>query len=202
VGTRDWLPPASRKYVRYFVSLIVVLGAGTSPLWGGDKIPGFRSILNLFPQDLQDLVIPSASVLMCLPAVGAEFFAGRTKQLRRIDQKFGVTFVIVSILILVLFGVYKETVIRINVPGANQKVAYLIGETMLPTCPCLARGLDIRECVGTAISTNPEAVAACYPMSQIARRSITLSVLFMLMMLGLGILVALLVLTKERGKTA
>ncbi len=186
------LTPLARKFLQYVLSFGVTLGIGLVPLWGGDVIPRFRVILDVFPADLQD-VIPWASLLMSVTAVGVQFFGGETMG-RRLERGFKVTFVSLVILVLVLYGVYKKTVIRIEIPGAGKRVSYLIGSTFLPNCECARRGLDIRECIGFAITANPDEVSACYPLQQITTRGTTLSVLYMLVMFGLGVLIALLVL--------
>jgi hypothetical protein len=84
-------------------------------------------------------------------------------------------------------------VIRIEVPAAHERVAYLAGSTPLPTCECAKRGLDIRECIGTGISLNPDDISACFPREEMAMRKTILDGLYMLVMLALGILIGLVV---------
>src|SRR5260221_8200909 len=186
------LTPLARKFLQYLLSFVVTLGIGLLPLWGGDVIPRFKAILDVFPADLQD-VIPWASLLMSVTAVGLQFFGGEAMG-RRLGLGFKVTFVSLVILILVLFGVYKTTVIRIQIPGAETRVSYLVGSTFLPTCECARLWLQIRECIRYGITANPDDVSACYPLQEITTRSTILSLLYMLVMFGLGVMIALLVL--------
>src|SRR6266446_8126669 len=186
------LTPLARKFVQYLLSFVVTLGIGLLPLWGGDVTPRLKSILDVFPTDLRD-VIPWASMLMSVTAVGVQFFGGEVMG-RRLRIGFQITFVSLVILLFVLYGVYKATVVRIQIPGADRRVSYLIGSTLLPTCECAKRGLQIRECIGFKISANPDDVSACYPLQEITTRSTTLSLLYMLVMFNLGVLIGLLVL--------
>jgi hypothetical protein len=119
------LTPIIRKYLRYILSFVVTLGVGTSPLWGGRVIPGFSAILDVFPHDLQD-VIPWASLLMSVPAVGVQFFSTDRKLPRQLRRAFGGTLVALTVLIFATYVVYKVFVIRIHVPAADAKVAYLV----------------------------------------------------------------------------
>jgi len=187
------LPPAALKFVQYLLAFVISLGVGTAPLWGGGKIPGYRSILDVFPQELQD-VIPWASILMSVTAVGVQFASRELLGRRRIKRVFWSTFFALIVLVFASYSVYKVFVIRIDVPGAGTKVAYLVGSTLLPSCECAKRGLEIRECIGREISVNPDDVSACFPREQISTRASILSGLYMLLVFALAVLIGLLVL--------
>lgn len=181
------------KYLRALLAFVITVGVGTSPLWGGGKIPGYQSILDVFPKDLQD-VIPWASMLMSIVAVGVQFASAELLRRGRIRHAFLATFVALIVLVFTSYVVYKMFVVRIEVPGAGTKVAYLVGSTPLPSCECAKRGLEIRECIGREISVNPDDVSACFPREQITTRASILSGLYMLLMLALAMLIGLLVL--------
>ena len=194
------LPPRAARFLKYLLSFVGTLGVGVSPLLLGDKIPGFRAILDVFPADLQD-VIPWASLLMSVTAVGVQFFGDEAIDARRLKHGFIATYVMLVLSIFLLYFQYKATVIRLQVPGADAKVAYLIGSTMRPACECAKRGLQIRECIGRVISVNPDEVAACYPLQEITTRATILSALYMFVMFSLGTLIGLLVLREPSAIT-
>ena len=187
------LPPIATKLVKALLAFIITVGVGTSPLWGGGKIPGYQSILDVFPKDLQD-VIPWASILMSIVAVGVQFASAELLSRHRIRLAFIALFVALPVLVFASYFVYKAFVVRIEIPGAGTRVAYLVGSTMLPSCECAKRNLEIRECIGREISVNPDDVAACFPREQISTRASILSGLYMLLMLALAMLIGLLVL--------
>jgi hypothetical protein len=192
------LTPPTRKYLRYILSFVVTFGVGLVPLWGGKLIPGFRAILDVYPTELRD-VIPFASLIMSATAVGVQFFLGDAVRPRRLKISFIATFVIFIVLILATYITYTAVVIRIQVPASQQLVAYLVGSEPLPTCDCAKRQLEIRRCIGFAISVNPDEVAACFSREEISRRKYVLATLYMLVMLSLGLLIGFLML-KEATK--
>jgi hypothetical protein len=191
-------PPLARKFVHYVLSFFVTIGVAFLPLWGGDVIPGFHTILDVYPKNLQD-VIPFASIAMSAAAIFAQFFGGGSPQPRHLKTLFIVTFVSLIILVLASYIAYKVVVIRIEVPAAHKTVSYLVGSRPLPTCECAKQGLDIRNCIGPAISANPDEVAACFSQEEITMRSIVLSVLYILLMFSAGMLIGLVIL-KEAPK--
>src|ERR1043165_9419013 len=134
------LTPPVNKFRRYLLSFVVTFGVGISPLLGAVKIPLFRTILDAYPKDLQD-VIPWASLLMSATAVAVHFYSSESKRPRFLRPAFVATFAMLVVLIFVSYAVYAAFVIRIEVPAAHEKVAYLAGSTPLPTCECAKRGL-------------------------------------------------------------
>jgi hypothetical protein len=187
------LSPVAAKFLRYLVAFVVTLGVGSSALWGGGRIPGFQTILDLYPKDLQD-VIPWASLLMSITAVGVQFVSIDSMPRRHLRRAFIATGLALVLLVFASYAVYRRFVVRIEIPAANTKVAYLVGSTPLPNCECAKRGLEIRQCIGFAISANPDDVAACFPREEISTRATILSGVYMLLMLALGALIGLLVL--------
>jgi hypothetical protein len=101
-----------------------------------------------------------------------------------------------------LYFQYKATVIHIQVHGADTRVAYLVGSTMLPTCECARKGVQIRECIGHEITVNPEDVAACYPLNEITTRSHILTGLYLFVTLSLATLIGLLTLRRMKPAKA
>lgn len=188
-----FLTPRAKRFLKYLISFGVTFAAGTAPLWGSGRISGFHAILDVYPRDLQD-VIPWTSFLMSIVAVGVQAFGDEAWDRERVKYSIGATLALLVIVLFVSYGAYKAFVIRIQIPAAGEeKVSYLIGSTLLPKCECAKRGLDIRECIGFAISANPDDVSACYPLQEIQRRSTFLSMLYMLVMLLLGTAIGLLV---------
>jgi len=190
-----WLTSSTKRFFRYFFSFVVTFGAGISPVLVGDNIRSFRTILNAYPKDLQD-VVPWASLTLSATAVVVHFYSSRYKRSRFLVPAVLATFLILAASIFVSFAVYSAFVIRIEVPAAHEKVAYLAGSTPLPTCECAKRGLDIRECVGTAISLNPDDVSACFPRREMATRKTIMGGLYMFVMLALGVLLGLVVVSE------
>ncbi len=193
------LTPLGSKYLRYLLSFVVTLSVGLLPLWGGKL--GFTAILDVFPRDLQGVVIPWASLLISITAVGVQFFGGDATHAHWLKRAFAATFMLLVVLVFVLFAAYQKSVVRVEVPGAHSKIAYVVGKEMVKTCACLEANLPMQSCIGRAISVNPDDVSACYPPGQISDRNILLSVLYMAVMFSLGLLIGLLVLKEALPAT-
>lgn len=186
------LPGEGGKYLRYVVAFVVTLGAGLAPVFGLLRIPGFSALLDVMPRDLQKL-IPFASLLMTVTAIRVRFFSRDRPNVAQLRRAFNIQSSVFIALIFALYVAYEWSVIRIEIPGGGTSAAYVVGDTLLPSCPCAKRSLDIRECIGTAITTNPNEVSRCYPLREIRMRTMILSLLYLLLMFILGALIGLLV---------
>src|SRR5690242_20382966 len=102
--TTSWLSPPVRRFLRYFLSFVVTFGAGISPVLVGDEVRSFRTILNAYPKDLQD-VVPWASLLLSATAVVVHFYSSRYKRSRLLPPAVFATFVIFVVSTFVSFAV-------------------------------------------------------------------------------------------------
>jgi hypothetical protein len=191
------LTPVAKKYLWYLLSFAVTLGVGFAPLWGG-KVPGFHAILDVYPKSQQQKVIPFASILMSVTALAVQFFRGFAPP-RHLKAIFIGVLVLFIVSVFGCYIAYDALVIQIEVPAIHGTAAYLVGSKPLPTCECAKRGLEIRQCIGFAISADPDEVAQCFSREEISKRSMILSVLYMLVMWSFAALVGLLIL-KEAPK--
>jgi len=191
------LPPPGRKYLVYFVAFTVTLGVGLAPFLGLVKVPGFISIGELFPLNLQKAVAAFAAFLLALPAVGVQFFAGDRFNARRLKTAFAIVAVVLLIGILVLYAMYTTFVAQVEI-GGNLSAAYVVGPKMLPDCPCVAQRVQISSCIGPVIDTNPVHVEDCYPREDIVARKNTLSLLYLIVMFVFGVLIGLVVLREKQ----
>lgn len=199
------LPPTTSvatKFVRYAVSFGVTLVVGFGPFLGKIGVPLFTPLTTLIPLNLQEGVVALAGFLMTLTAVAAQFFAsdGSAFGKRRLRAMFIAVFLAAIVLTLALSVVYSFYVEKIEIEGGTFSARYIVGDTMLPTCPCVAQKKPIATCIGSVITTNPSEVSACYPRSEIAGRQAVLSLLYLLTMLAFGMLIGLVVLRERKPK--
>jgi hypothetical protein len=190
------LPPAGRLYAVYFVAFIVTLGVGLAPVLGVAKVPGFIAIGELFPPNLQRPAAAFTAFLLALPAVGVQFFAGNRFRQARLKIAFVIVFAAVFIAVMALYLTYTAVVVHVEL-GGDLSAAYVVGGTMLPDCPCVAKKLQITSCIGQVLDTNPAHVEDCYAREEIISRKNRLSLMYMLMMFSFGLLIGLTVL-RER----
>jgi hypothetical protein len=190
------LPPTGRKVVRYLVAFTVTLGVAIGPFLGVTRVPGFITIGELFPLNLQRAVAAFAAFLITLAAVGVQFFGGDRFDAGRLKAAFTIVFLAIFAGTLALYLTYTSWVVHVEV-GGKLSAAYIVGPRMLPDCPCVAHKLQITSCIGPVVDTNPAHVEDCYPREDIVARKNGLSMLYLFAIFSLGVLIGLVVL-KER----
>jgi hypothetical protein len=196
------LPGLGRKYLGYLLGFIVTLGVGMAPLLGRRGVPGFTPLSDILPLNVKDGVIIIASVLITAPAIAVQFFSGDAFAGKRMSRLFGAVGIALVISTFMLYRTYAHDVVQIRYLGERGTVAYIVGKTMLPTCPCVAKNLTISACIGDAITTNPSAVTDCYDREEIADRETTFSMLYLFVMFCFGVLVGLVVVKEARPHPA
>jgi hypothetical protein len=164
----------------------LTLGVGLAPLLGKVGVPQFRPLATLIPLNLEEGVFVAAAFLLALPTVGVQFFAKR-----RLRMLFWIVFTVAVVLTLALLFTYSFFVEKIELEGGTFSARYIVGDTMLPTCPCVRENKPVSTCIGTAMTTNPAEVSACYPRSEIAGRAAVLSLVYVLAMFAYGLLIGL-----------
>lgn len=192
------LTPTGRRYARILLSLVALIIA-LGPILGQARVPGFAALASVFPRNVREGVIPFASLLLALPALGVQFFATDTIGRRRLNRYFGITFVLLIFEVVFLYNVYSNIVVQVNYVGEKETAAYIVGSTFDPDCPCVKQHLPITTCIGHAITLNPAEVTACYPPDQINGRRSLLSTVYLLTMFSLGVLVGLLMLKEKES---
>jgi hypothetical protein len=194
------IPSKGQKVVVYLLAFLVTLGVGVGPVLGVVRVPGFIAIGELFPLNLQRAVAAFAAFLLALPAIGVQFFGGDRFRPDRLKVAFGIVFLALFAGILALYLTYTSWVVHVEV-GGSLSAAYVVGPTMLPDCPCVARKLQIASCIGPALDTNPAHVEDCYPREDIVARKNGLSLRYFFVMFFVGVLIGLVVLRETMPRT-
>jgi len=190
------LPATARRFFINLLALTVTLGVGIAPFLGVTRVPGFITIGELFPLNLQRAVAAFAAFLITLAAVGVQFFGGDRFQAGRLKTAFIIVSVALLAAVLVLYLTYTSWVAHVEV-GGNLSAAYIVGPRMLPDCPCVAHKLQITSCIGPVLDTNPAHVEDCYPREDIVVRKNGLSLLYLFAIFSLGVLIGLVVLREK-----
>lgn len=192
--------PAEKTYLRYALAYTVTLGVGLAPMLGKIHVPGFSSIAELFPQNLQRSIIPFATFLMAIPVMVVHFIGSDRIRVATLKRWFIAVLPMLVVLPLVLFYLYESYVVQVDFEGGRGSASYIVGERMLPDCPCATHHMDIGTCVAQLISANPTAVTACYPRAEINARRAALAIVYLPMMLAFGTLIALIMLKEAQNR--
>lgn len=192
------LPPLPGRFVRRALAFTVTLGVALAPLLGRYHVPGFSAIAEVLPVNLQKGLLPFASFLLAVPVIAIQFFATDRIAIRKINRMFLVLIPLLIVLPIALYLLYIAYVVQIDFEGGRGSAAYVVGDRMLPDCPCVKHGMDIERCVGHAITASPTEVSDCYPRAVINQRRARLSIAYLLLMLTFGSVIALLVMKESR----
>lgn len=192
--------PIQKTYTRYILAYTVTLGVALAPLLGKIRVPGFSPIADVFPANLQRGVVPFASFLMALPVICVHFFSRDRVRISVINRLFAIVIPAVIVLPFLLYFLYSNYVVQVDFEGGRGSGAYVVGERMLPDCPC--GKLDIARCIAEVLTANPAAVTACYDRREINARRTALAIVYLLLMLGFGTLIALVILKEMRRSSA
>jgi hypothetical protein len=189
---------SQKTYLHYILAYTVTLGIGLAPVLGKVRVPLFSPIAEVFPANLQRGLVPFATFLMAIPVICVHFYSRDRIRIPSLDRLFKIVVPAVIVLPLLLFYLYSSWVVQVDFEGGRQSAAYVVGEQMLPDCPCVIHKLDLAACVAELISANPAAVTACYPRRETNARRAGLAIVYLLLMFGLGTLIALVILKETQ----
>jgi hypothetical protein len=193
-ATYEIAEPHTRKYLRYMIAFGVSVAIGLSPLLGNVNIPGFTAILTLFPLSLRSTVIPFAAFIMALPALAVQFYALDRSKLGTLRRWFKYAIGSALLAAVALFIGFMQVVVAAVPPGTDQTLRYVIGPEMRSKCPCVAKSLEIEQCIGQAITADPVQVEGCYPRSAVQFNKTIISLIYFAMMASFGTAIGVLIL--------
>jgi len=191
---KSYLPPVARRLVLYVCGFGVAAGVGMAPFLGKVKVPGFEAMLQLFPWQLQDVLIPLSSFLMGLVAAGVQFYAGEKVAKPRIRLLFraGLSAMVLGFLLFIVL--YFEFV-RFPSFGNTRSVAVIVSDTRFPSPdPCGCKPATPDEACIQELSLAPEAIDSCWGGPSLRRRKLLLAMSYLCLMGGFAALIGLLVL--------
>lgn len=188
--------PLSRRFVRYVLSFGVSVGVGMAPFLGKVKVPGFEALLELFPRQLQGVLIPLSAFLMGLVALAIQFYHGEIIAAGRLRKYFRMGFIAMLTGLFLFLVLYKLFVIRVPLAGGESYAAVVVTPTRLETCGCLPRLTD-HDCVRT-LSFDPAGLATCWGGEALEVRELSLMIPYLLLTSGFGALIGLLILKEDR----
>lgn len=178
------------RFVQYALSLIGVVVA-LGPILGTAHVRGFAAVSEVFPTNMQKGLVPFASILFMMAALAAHFFDEDRVGKPRLNRLFQITWALVIVLTMLVYFFYSSYVVQVDFEGGRESASYVVGDQMLPECPCARERLDIATCVGRTISANPAEVTACYPRAETNRRRAILGLTYLLLMTFFGMALAL-----------
>ena len=188
-------PPSAAKWVRAMVGFGVSAVLGLAPLLGTARVPGFTALLTLFPRwpfDMAKPIIPIAAFLMGTLAAIIQFYATekiRRSSIRRWAKK---TIAVIFLGLLTLLVVYIFSVETVTYQG-TKSVSVLVGFYRPDACPDCTPQMSNAECLEHT-TLKPAKIKSCWGDKNLNIAYLTLSLLYLTVMGGFGVLVGLYVL--------
>lgn len=195
--------PLARQFVRLVVGFSVGVGLGMAPFLGALKVPGFRALLSLYPNELREPLVATGAFLMGVVAVVIQFYAGERVSRTDVRRLFRRTLIVVGVALVLLVVLWVENV-RL-VPTTGEPASFVVAGERLSTCPCAAATPDV-ECI-RQLGAGPGGVSRCWSDKAARRIWLGLFASYFLLTGGFGALIGLLLLQKaakqqEAGRTA
>ncbi len=176
-------PPFAATYARRILEFGVWFAIGLSPFLGKVKIPGFSAIIEMYPSDLQQWLVPVSGLFMGMMAVTIEFASGALISARTLTRWFIATVATFALALVLLLTFYQNDVARLQqaVRDADGDLTHVTRaivtgtRTMknVPTdCKC-KKDQAAADCIaGTGL--NPESIHTCFPGANSATQRLAL----------------------------
>ncbi|HWM89541.1 MAG TPA: hypothetical protein VN493_02110 [Thermoanaerobaculia bacterium] len=187
--------PMPRRFVRYVLSFGISVGIGMAPFLGKIKVPGFEALLELFPRQLQGVLIPLSAFLMGLVALAIQFYHSEKIAAGSLRRYFRMGFIAMVLGFFLFVVLHRLFVIRVPLGRGESHAAVVVTPTRLETCGC-ERRLTNYDCVRT-LSFDPAALATCWGGEAQQVRELSLMIPYLLLTSGFGALIGLLVLKED-----
>jgi hypothetical protein len=184
----------ARTFARYVVRFGVAVAAGVSPFLGRVRVPGFSALLSLFPAALQNTLLPLAGFAMGVVAVAVEFYSRERAARGTLRRAFLWTLVFLIVWGTILVCAYTLWVTQVPILGGKERVSFVTGIARQPTCGCGT--LSDQECI-EQLSLNDAAVSECWGDKQVKLYTLILSLLYLALTCGFGMLIGILMLQES-----
>jgi hypothetical protein len=198
--------PTASLLVRRVLGFGVWVAIGLAPFLGRARVPLFTAVIEMYPESLQNWLIPLSGLFMGMIAVVVEFAAGETPARRKITFSFIAAVVVFAGALIWLIDAYGNSVVRVEKTvmredGNPDVVAMPVvtGTLEVPAgrkqCGC-EEGIPAAECL-TNITLEPKRVARCFDPKVMAAATKKLSLLYLLVTGAFAAAIGLLLLSQR-----
>jgi len=178
------------RWVRLMLTFGISVAVGMAPLLGYANVPGFKSLLELFPKypfDFTTQLVAVAGLMMGLTALSVQYFQHeRIKESKR-RWWFICLGVMLGSCLAVVFITYLFSVEQVG----NYNVLIGFGD---PICK-LCEGMQRSECVAE-ITVSAKDIDRCFGSASVRLAAMILALLYLAALTLLGALVGLLLTRK------
>jgi hypothetical protein len=188
----------------------VAVGVSLAPYLGKVNVPGFSSLLELFPDVLRDRAIPLSTVLMAVIAAAVEFLGVQRITAVGAKKWFVRMLVLTVAFLLVLTIAHGMSVTTVEYNGGKNSASFVTGFGERPaTCstPCKETEIDCVSCNSRwansqcieNISFRPSAIEGCFGSTRVNLANTLLLLFYLAVTSCLAALIAVLAISKARA---
>jgi hypothetical protein len=187
------LPPTAlaRTWVRYLLGFGVGVPVALGPLLGKVKVPGFSSLLDLYPVQMQQHLIPLSGFSLVIVAVAVQFYSAGAPSVAQRQRRFRALLAGMLVAFVLLVILYQTSVLTVPIENGAMSAAVIIGwspRVAYPACPCAAQESDF-NCMKD-LTFTPGALDPCWKHLRLFELALMIPYLFL--QGGLGALVGFL----------
>ncbi len=183
------LVASTRRLVRYGQSFVVGFALSMGLLLGTDSIPGYISPLELFPGSHRKTLIIVSSLLLGLLATALDFLSREDVSRTSIRRWFFSILPLTFLATLFLLGMQLFYVVE----ATCFEEPMVIGWSRIPPPGCGCGNVSSEICLGT-LECKPD---ACWSEAGRKQVTLTLYLLYLLILSGFEVLIALVVLQER-----
>ena len=180
------------------IAVGVTIPIGLAPLLGTYDVPGFRALLSLFPEGLQESSIRFATFAMTIVAAGVQFLSQDSFSRKALTRTFVAIAISLFLLLFLLAYSHNQHVIRIPVGDGSKSVSYVVGTDRIDSCSCPATDGDA-QCI-KRVGLDAALLPTCWNEKELRSNAFVIQSEYVLLMAGLGAIVGLIVLAPTRRK--
>lgn len=192
--------PPTRKFMRYVLGFMVGTIAGLGPFLGTVGVPGFKALIELLPQfpaDLKSSVIPASAFLMGLVVVVLQFLSKQSIPRIALRRGFLACLVVLLAAFVVLYTLSAIFVQEAEIEGVPT-TRVMISWFREPDCCPGVQKTAVTECLGGR-SWDPKLYRKCWGDGRLTVVKSGLSLAYLVLTVGTGVLVGLLILYERNG---
>ena len=199
------LTGTSKLFVQRMLQFFVAVAIGLAPFLGKLPVPGFTALLEMFPLQLQNGLLPLSSVLMGVIVVTTDFLLSDRPLNRKRARSILFSLVAVAGVGLVgLLAVHTRAVAQIPFDGGTRTATFVVGfpprEYAGDICPTKCLGRSASDCIKSQLALTPEVITTCFGEEKVSFASLVYSLLYLSVMGALAAMVSVGILASRKKR--
>lgn len=200
------LTGTSKLFVQRMLQFFVAVAIGLAPFLGKISVPGFSALLEMFPRQLQNGLLPLSSILMGAIVVTTDFLLAEKPTTRKRARLLLFSFASVAMIGLVgLLITYSRAVAQISIDGGARTATFMVGfpprEYAGDICPTKCAGRSAADCIKSQLSLSTDVITTCFGEDKVSSAGLVYSFLYLCVMGALAAMVSLGILTsRDKGR--